>query len=65
MARPTFELNPGSFTFDNGHVQIVGQIDIGPPPTVESVALTNPHGDVALGITNLVVPSHLFDLLGG
>ena len=66
MARPNFDLDlqAGTFTFDNGHVTIEGKTDIGPPPIVESVTLTNHHqADLALGITDLVVPSHLFDLL--
>jgi hypothetical protein len=64
MARPSFDLNSGSFTFDNGPVTIVGKTEIVPSPTVESVTLTNHHGEVALGITDLVVPPHLFNLLG-
>jgi hypothetical protein len=66
MARPNFDLDlqAGTFTFDNGHVTIEGKTDIGPPPTVESMTLTNHHHDeLALGITGLAVPPHLFDLL--
>jgi hypothetical protein len=67
MARPNFDVDlaTGTFTFDNGHVTIVGQTDNGQPPTVESVTLTNHHHDdgLALGISGLEVPPHLFDLL--
>jgi hypothetical protein len=66
MARPNFDLDlaTGTFTFDNGHVTIVGQTDAGPPPTVESATLTNHHQvDLALGISGVEVPPHLFDLL--
>ena len=69
MARPDFsvDLLNGTFNFDNGHVTIEGQT-VGPPLTVQSVTLTNP-ADPAdfhlLGITDVVVPDHLFGLLTG
>jgi len=67
MARPDFsvDLLNGTFTFDNGHVTIEGQTEIVPPLTVQSVTLTNHHHEdgLALGISGLEVPPHLFDLL--
>jgi hypothetical protein len=67
MARPDFldlDIPNGTFTFDNGHVSIVGETENVPPLTVQSVTLTNHHhDDLALGISGLVVPPHLFDLL--
>jgi hypothetical protein len=66
MARPDFsvDLLNGTFKFDNGHVTIEGQT-VGPPLTVQSVTLTNHHHEdgLALGISGVEVPSHLFDLL--
>ena len=66
MARPDFglDLSTGIFTFDNGHVTIAGVTEIVPPLTVQSVTLTNHHDTHVLGIADLVVPDHLFDLLG-
>jgi hypothetical protein len=70
MARPNFDLDltTGIFTFSNGQVTIEGQTNaVLPLPdsiTVQSVTLTNHHHDeLALGITGLEVPPHLFDLL--
>ena len=69
MARPDFDFNLTTFTFDNGHVTIVGETDIGPPLTVQSVTLTNPavdnHETHVLGVADVVVPDHLFGLLTG
>jgi hypothetical protein len=62
------DLTTGIFTFDNGHVTIVAQTNaVLPLPdsiTVQSVTLTNPHDFHVLGVADLVVPDHLFDLLG-
>jgi hypothetical protein len=66
MARPNFDvdLNAGTFTFSNGQVTIEGHAEIVPPLTVQSVTLTNHHHtDLALGISGVEVPPHLFDLL--
>jgi hypothetical protein len=66
MARPSFDVDlaTGTFTFSNGQVTIEGQTENVPPLTVQSVTLTNHHhNDLALGISGLVVPPHLFDLL--
>jgi hypothetical protein len=70
MAEPTLNLEGSTFVFLNeGGVRIAATTDIVPPEsvTVESVKLTNHHGDVDLPITDLVVPppvvEHLFDLL--
>ena len=76
MARPDFGLDTstGIFTFDNGHVTIAAQTNvISPPPlpdtiTVQSVTLTNPavdtHNIHILGVADVAVPDHVFDLLG-
>ena len=74
MARPDFGLDTstGIFTFDNGHVTIAAQTNvISPLPdtiTVQSVTLTNPavdtHNIHILGVADVAVPDHVFDLLG-
>jgi hypothetical protein len=67
MPRPNFDLDlaTGTFTFDNGHVTIEGHAEVVPPLTVQSVTLTNHHhtDGLALGISGVEVPPHLFDLL--
>jgi hypothetical protein len=70
MARPSFipDLATGTFTFSNGQVTIEGQTNAVPPLpdtiTVQSVTLTNHHhNELALGISGVEVPPHLFDLL--
>ena len=74
MARPDFglDLSTGIFTFNNGHVTIAAQTNaVLPLPDtimVQSVTLTNPavdnHDTHVLGVADLVVPDHVFGLLG-
>jgi hypothetical protein len=81
MANPTsFTFDPvaQTFTFTNGHISIVADTTIVPPPpatppesvTINSVTLTfdnpGPHDSFTLPITNVVVPppvvDHVFSL---
>ena len=77
MANPTtFTFNPveQTFTFSNGHLTIVADTTIIPPPpappesvTVDIVSLTNHHDTFTLPVHDVVVPphvvEHVFDLL--
>ncbi len=78
MANPTtFTFDPveQTFTFSNGHLTIVADTTIVPPPpappetvTVDTVSLTTPHHDTfTLPVHDVVVPppvvEHVFDLL--